>query len=81
MQQILLVVSAIVLGLGTGYVTGGFAFSSAVCLVAGIFLVTPSLFNFDVADIKLVMKQKKSIWANLWINYLLMPAAALVIGF
>ncbi|MCW9044210.1 MAG: hypothetical protein OQK05_12785, partial [Pseudopelagicola sp.] len=58
-----------------------FAFSSAVCLVAGIFLVTPSLFNFDVADIKLVMKQKKSIWANLWINYLLMPAAALVIGF
>ena len=81
MQQILLVVAAVVLGLGTGYLTGGFAFSSAVCLVAGIFLVTPSLFNFDVSDIKLVVKQKHSIGANLWINYLLMPLAALAIGF
>jgi predicted Na+-dependent transporter len=81
MQQILLVVSAIVLGLGTGYVTGGFAFSSAVCLVAGIFLVTPALFNFDLADMKLVARQKHSIGANLWINFLLMPLAALVIGF
>ncbi len=81
MQQILLVVSAIALGLATGWLTGGFAFSSAVCLVAGIFLVTPSLFNFDLADMKLVAKQKHSIGANLWINYLLMPVAALIIGF
>lgn len=81
MQQIILVVTAIVLGLGTGYLTGGFAFSSAVCLVAGVFLVTPSLFNFNLSDMALVVKQKHSIWANLWINYLLMPVAALLIGF
>lgn len=81
MQQIILVVTAIVLGLATGYLTGGFAFSSAVCLVAGgVFLVTPSLFNFNVSDMKLVGTQRRSIGANLWINYLLMPAAALVIG-
>lgn len=81
MQQIILVISAIVLGLGTGYLTGGFAFSSAVCLVAGIFLVTPSLFNFNLSDLSLIKKQSHSIGANLWINYLLMPAAALIIGF
>ncbi|WP_421704104.1 hypothetical protein [Aliiroseovarius sp.] len=80
MQQIILVVTAIVLGLATGYLTGGFAFSSAVCLVAGIFLVTPSLFNFNVSDMRLVTQKKGAIGANLWINYLLMPAAALVIG-
>lgn len=80
MQQIILVVTAIVLGLATGYLTGGFAFSSAVCLVAGIFLVTPSLFNFNVSDMKLVTQKKGAIGANLWINYLLMPAAALLIG-
>ena len=80
MQQIILVVTAIVLGLGTGHLTGGFAFSSAVCLVAGIFLVTPSLFNFNVSDMKLVTQKKGAIGANLWINYLLMPAAALLIG-
>jgi predicted Na+-dependent transporter len=81
MQQILLVVSAIVLGLGFGALTGGLAFSSAVCLVAGIFLVTPSLFKFQLADIKLIGKQMPSIASNLWINYLLMVAAALVIGY
>ena len=81
MQQIFLVVTAIVLGLATGYLTGGFTFSSAVCLVAGIFLVTPSLFNFNLSDLALVKKQKRAIGANLWINYLLMPAAALLIGF
>ena len=80
MQQIILVVTAIVLGLATGYLTGGFAFSSAVCLVAGIFLVTPSLFNFNVSDMKLVTQKTGAIGANLWINYLLMPAAALLIG-
>ncbi|MCI2398441.1 hypothetical protein [Aliiroseovarius subalbicans] len=81
MQQILLVVAAIVLGLGTGYLTGGFAFSSLVCVVAGIFLVTPSLFKFQLSDMALVKKQKHSIFANLWINYLLVTAAALLIGY
>ncbi len=81
MQQIILVVSAIILGLGTGYLTGGFAFSSLVCVVAGIFLVTPSLFKFQLSDMALVKKQRHSIFANLWINYLLMTGAALIIGY
>jgi predicted Na+-dependent transporter len=81
MQQILLVVTAIVLGLGTGALTGGFAFSSAVCLVAGIFLVTPSLFKFQLSDLGLVTRQGGAIWRNLWINYGLLVGAALLIGY
>jgi predicted Na+-dependent transporter len=81
MQQIILVVSAIVLGLLTGHLTGGFAFSSAVCLVAGVFLVTPSLFKFQLSDLGLITKQAGAIWTNLWINYGLMVAAALLIGY
>lgn len=81
MQQIILVVSAIVLGLGFGAVTGGLEFSSAVCLIAGIFLVTPSLFKFQLADLAMIPKQAPAIWRNLWINYGLIAGTALIIGF
>jgi len=81
MQQILLVVSAIIAGLAVGAFTGGFAFSSAVCVIAGVFLVTPSLFKFQLSDLGLIGKQMPSIAKNLWVNYLLIVAAALVIGF
>lgn len=80
MQQIILVLSAVILGLATGHLTGGFAFSSAVCLVAGVFLVTPSLFKFRLADLALVKTQTPAIWRNLWINYGLLVAVALAIG-
>ena len=81
MQQILLIVAAIALGLATGALTGGFAFSSAVCLVAGIFLVTPSLFKFHLKDFAAVKGHMPAIGKNLWINYLLLTAIALAIGF
>jgi len=81
MKQIALIVSAMVLGLGVGKLTGGFTFSSAVCLVAGIFLVTPSLFKFNIADIALIKTNLPSIAKNLWVNYLLLTAVALGIGY
>jgi len=81
MQQIILVVSAIVLGLGYGAVSGGFAFSSAVCLVAGVFLVTPSLFKFQLSDLGLIRNQLPSVGANLWVNYAFLTTVALIIGY
>ena len=81
MQQILLVLSAVVLGLGVGALTGGFEFSSAVCLVAGVFLVSPALFKFQLSDMAMIPKQMPAIWRNLWINYGLLVGAALVIGY
>jgi predicted Na+-dependent transporter len=81
MQQIILIVSAIALGLIFGNFTGGLTFSSAVCLVAGIFLVTPSLFKFHLADFAILKGNMPSVYKNLWINYLLIVAFALAVGF
>jgi len=81
MQQIILIIGAIALGLATGSLTGGFAFSSAVCLVAGIFLVTPSLFKFHLKDLAMVKDHMPAFGKNLWINYLLLTTAALAIGY
>ncbi len=81
MKQIALVVSAIAFGLATGYLTGGFQFSSAVCLAAGVFLVTPSLFKFHFSDFKIIKTHTGAIIKNLWINYLLLTTVALLIGY
>ena len=81
MQQIALVVSAIIMGLSVGYFTGGFKFSAAVCFAAGIFLVTPSLFKFKVADFAIIKTHSSAVIKNLWINYLLLTSIALLIGY
>ncbi len=81
MQQIILIISAIALGLLFGNFTGGLTFSSLVCLVAGIFLVTPSLFKFHLADFAILKNNMPSVYKNLWINYLLITAIALAIGY
>lgn len=81
MKQIAMIVTAIVLGLVTGKLTGGFNFYSAVCLVAGVFLVTPSLFKFHFSDFAIIKTHTGAIIKNLWINYLVLTTAALVIGY
>ncbi|HBQ37079.1 MAG TPA: hypothetical protein DD729_09665 [Rhodobacteraceae bacterium] len=81
MKQIALVVSAIILGLAFGNITGGLKFSAAVCLVAGIFLVTPSLFKFRFSDFSIIKTHTGAIMKNLWINYLLLTTLALLIGY
>ena len=80
MKQIALILTAVVLGLGFGSLTGGLAFSSLVCLVAGIFLVSPSLFKFQISDVAIINSNLPSVFKNLWINYLLLTAVALAIG-
>ena len=81
MQQIALIVIAITLGLATGHYSGGYDFFSAVCLVAGIFLVTPSLFKFHFSDFAIIKTHTGAILKNLWINYLLLTTSALIIGY
>lgn len=81
MKQIILIVSAIALGLVVGKFTGGYTFSSLVCVVAGIFLVTPSLFKFNLSDLALIKNHMPSVGKNLWVNYLLLTFLALIIGY
>ncbi|MEE9375410.1 MAG: hypothetical protein V3V04_03650 [Rhizobiaceae bacterium] len=81
MKQIALVVSAMILGLAFGHLTGGLKFSSAVCLAAGLFLVVPSLFKFQLVDIAIIKNHLPSVFKNLIVNYLMLTAAALGIGY
>ncbi|MBL4807945.1 MAG: hypothetical protein JKY31_11780 [Rhodobacteraceae bacterium] len=83
MKQIALIVAAMAAGLGLGYLTGGFTFSSAVCLVAGVFLVTPSLFKFkfNISDLGVIKTNLGSVGKNLFINFILLTSAALGIGY
>lgn len=81
MRQIVLVLTAMALGLLTGRLTGGFGFSTMVCFAAGLFLVTPSLFAFETSDLKLARKELKPILLSLLLNFVVLVAAALVLGY
>ncbi|GKY88987.1 hypothetical protein [Sinisalibacter aestuarii] len=80
MRQIVIVLAAMALGLATGRLTGGFPFSPAICIVAGVFLVTPSLFRFGRSDLTFAAHELKPIALNLVLNFAALPLAALGIG-
>jgi len=81
MQLIAIVILGAFLGYLYGANTDGFIFSSKICLFAGLTLIMPSLFNFELAHIKLVWEDKKILLKGFVINYILLPLIALAIGF
>ena len=81
MQLIVIVVLGAFLGYLYGANTDGFIFSSKICLFAGLTLIMPSLFNFELAHIKLVWEDKKILLKGFVVNYMLLPLLALAIGF
>jgi len=80
MQLILIVILGAVLGYLYGYNTDGFIFSQKICLFAGITLIMPSLFNFELAEIKLVWEYKKVLVKGFFVNYVILPLFAVIIG-
>jgi predicted Na+-dependent transporter len=80
MRQIVILLAAMGLGLGIGALTGGFGFSALVCFVAGLFLVTPTLFGLDTAALRLTRAEVRPVALNLVLNFVLLAGAALVIG-
>jgi len=80
MRQIIIVLAAMALGLGIGWLTGGFGFSPAVCIVAGVFLVTPSLFRFERDDLRFALHELKPIGLDLVLNFVVLTGVALAIG-
>ncbi|QFR49659.1 hypothetical protein FJR48_07905 [Sulfurimonas lithotrophica] len=79
-MQVILVFLAATLGLTYGYNTDGLQFSSKICLFAGITMIMPTLFNFKIKDIFLVLEHKKMILKGLLINFFALPLLALAIG-
>lgn len=81
MQLIIIVILGAILGFVYGSFTDGFIFSSKICLFAGITLIMPSLFKFEFKDIQLIWHHKLVLLKGALVNYLLLPAIALLIGF
>ncbi len=81
MQLIFIVILGAVLGFLYGANTDGFIFSSDICLFAGITLIMPSLFKFELVHVKLVWEHKEVLIKGFFVNYLILPLFALVIGF
>jgi len=81
MQLIVIVVLGALFGYVYGANTDGFIFSSKICLFAGLTLIMPSLFNFELAHIKLIWEDKKILLKGFVLNYILLPLIALAIGF
>ena len=73
MQLIFIVVLGAVLGFLYGANTDGFIFSQKICLFAGITLIMPSLFKFELAHVKLVWEHKSVLLKGFFVNYLIMP--------
>lgn len=79
-MQIIIVFLAAALGLTYGYNTDGLQFNSKICLFAGITMIMPTLFNFKLKEIVLVLEHKKMILKGLLINFIALPALAIAIG-
>ena len=81
MQLIVIVILAAILGFTYGSYTDGFYFSSNICLFAGLTLIMPSLFKFELSHIPLVWEHKTVLFKGLFVNYLILPMVAMGIGF
>lgn len=79
-MQIILVFLAAILGLIYGNYTDGLQFDSKICLFAGITMIMPTLFNFKIKDVQLIIEHKKTIFKSMLVNFLVLPALALAIG-
>ena len=80
MQLIIIVILGATLGFLYGHNTDGFIFSTDICLFAGLTLIMPSLFKFQIKDIKLIWEYKAVMFKGLIVNYLLLPFFAIGIG-
>ncbi len=74
----------IILAIGAGLVftrlTGGYEFNSAICLLAALAMIYPSLVPLDFEKIKEIGKHKKLIFLSLIVNFVIFPLLAVLIG-
>ncbi|CAA6801843.1 MAG: Unknown protein [uncultured Sulfurovum sp.] len=81
MQLIFIVIFGALLGFLYGANSDGFIFSSKICLFAGLTLIMPSLFKFELSHVQLVWEHKAVLLKGLLVNYILLPLIAIGIGF
>lgn len=76
----MLVAWAIIIWLLINYFTGGLPFSSILCVFAGIFMIMPSLLDFEIKDFLKIGKWKKLLRINLAANVVITPLLAWGVG-
>jgi predicted Na+-dependent transporter len=81
MQLIIIVFLAAILGFTYGSYMDGFIFSSKICLFAGLTLIMPSLFKFELSHVKLVWVHKGLMIKGMLVNFILLPLVAIGVGF
>jgi hypothetical protein len=81
MQLIVIVFLAAILGFTYGSYTDGFIFSSDICLFAGLTLIMPSLFKFELNHVKLLWVHKGLMLKGILTNFILLPLVAIGVGF
>ena len=79
-MQLIFVIAGAILGFLYGMQSGGFLFSSKICLFAGLTLIMPSLFKVKLRDITLLWHERLLLFKGFVLNYLILPAVALAIG-
>lgn len=72
----MLVTIAIIVWLIINYFTWWLLFSSLLCVFAGIFMIMPSLLDFDFRDFLHITKYKKILWINVLANFIITPLIA-----
>lgn len=76
-----LIIFSIVLGLIFTALTGGYAFTPAVCLLAALIMIYPSLVPLEFDRIRGVGQQKRRLALTLVINFLVAPLLAAGLGY
>lgn len=72
---------AVAVGLLGVKIFGGYAFSSAICLLAALVMIYPSLVPLDFTKLKHAHKDSKIIVISLFLNFVVSPAIALLLGY
>ena len=65
---------AIIIWLLVNYFTGGLSFYTLLCVLAWVFLIMPSLLKFKLWDFKLLKDNKKIVFLNIFLNFLVIPS-------
>lgn len=71
----------IIVWLILNYIFWWFNFNTLLCFLVWIFLIMPVLLKIKFRDLKSVFTNKKLIWYNILLNFILLPALAFVIWY
>jgi len=80
MRLVVIVFLGALAGFLYGSYTDGFIFSQKICLFAGLTLIMPSLFKFELRDVALLWRYRRVMLKGFVLNYVVLPLIALGIG-